>query len=114
MNYDICFLDDFKDAMKGVNTNYYGIIDQMIASKGDVFVGTAYSTLSAYINRIRGYYSTRDKLAGYENGELKSYYFMPHEMKTLMTRYLAPKTPIWAYEFPLAWRDIDHGISEVQ
>ena len=50
-NYDICFLDDFPDALKGVNTNFYGVIDQLVAAKGDVFVGTFWSTLSAYVNR---------------------------------------------------------------
>lgn len=32
--YDILFLDDFKEELKGVNTNYYGMIDQLIASRG--------------------------------------------------------------------------------
>lgn len=33
-HYDILFLDDFKKELEGVNTNYYGMIDQLIASRG--------------------------------------------------------------------------------
>ena len=32
---DICLLDDFADKIKSLNSNYFGIIDQIIASKGD-------------------------------------------------------------------------------
>eukprot|EP00978_Attheya_sp_CCMP212_P048149 scaffold478846_cov59-Attheya_sp.AAC.3 len=33
-HYDILFLDDFKDEIKDINTNYYGMLDQLIASRG--------------------------------------------------------------------------------
>lgn len=33
-HYDVVFLDDFHDeALKGVNTNYYGMIDQLVATR---------------------------------------------------------------------------------
>lgn len=106
-NYDVVFLDDFKEELKGINSNYFGILDQVIASKGDVFVGTFWSTLSAYVNRMRGYYSIRDKLKGYENGALKSFYFMPKHKQKVMRRYFPPSDGLWAHEFPTAWRNID-------
>ena len=113
-HYDVCFLDDFKHVIEGVNSNYYGVIDQLVAAKGDAFVGTFWSTLSAYVNRMRGYYSVRDKLPGYEKGQLKSYYFMPQHKQKVMTRYFATNGGLWAHEFPTSWRDIDFGIPEVE
>ena len=32
-NYDVLFLDDFMDVIKDVDTNYYGMIDQLVYSK---------------------------------------------------------------------------------
>jgi hypothetical protein len=75
--YDIVFLDDFKHVLKGVNENYYGMLDQLVASKGRVFYGTFFSTLSGYVNRMRGYYIAKHKLDGYQDGTMESYYFHP-------------------------------------
>lgn len=110
-HYDLCFLDDFAHELKNVNANYFGIIDQIVASRGDVFIGTWFSTLSAYVNRLRGYYSIRDKLMGYEKGALKSFYFSPPDKRNRMRRYFAPQPALWAQEFPMAWRDIDHDVN---
>jgi hypothetical protein len=52
--YDVLFLDDFKDILEGVNTNYYGMIDQLVASRGDVFLGCWHSTFTGFIMRMRG------------------------------------------------------------
>lgn len=38
-HYYLLFLDDFKNELKGVNTNFYGMIDQLVASRGKTFVG---------------------------------------------------------------------------
>jgi len=35
--YDLLFLDDFESELKGVNSNYYGMIDQLVASRGRLF-----------------------------------------------------------------------------
>lgn len=109
-HYDLCFLDDFAHDLRNVNINYFGIVDQIVASRGDVFIGTWFSTLSAYVNRLRGYYSVRDKLAGYEMGALKSFYFSPPDKRNRMRQYFAPQAALWAQEFPMAWRDIDHDV----
>ena len=76
-HYDIVFLDDFKHVLKGINENYYGMLDQLVASKGTVFFGTFFSTLSGYVNRMRGYYIAKHKLDGCEDGTMESYYFIP-------------------------------------
>jgi len=52
--YAVVFLDDFKPLLKGVNTNYYGMIDQLVASRGDVFLGCWHSTFTGFIMRMRG------------------------------------------------------------
>ena len=50
-HYTITFLDDYKDLLNGVNPNYYGMLDQLVAYKGEIFFGTWFSTLSGFINR---------------------------------------------------------------
>ena len=41
-NYDVYFLNDFLDDLEGVNSNYFGMIDQLVAARGDNFYGTFY------------------------------------------------------------------------
>jgi len=113
-HYDVVFLDDFKEHIKGINTNFYGMLDQLIASKGRIFFGTWWSTLSGYVNRMRGYYIAKHKLEGYQDGSMESYYFYPDERKNQMKTYMPVKKPIYMREFPTSWRDIDKGIEELQ
>jgi hypothetical protein len=50
-HYDVVFLDDFHDELgHHVNTNYYGMIDQLVASRGRTFFGCWFSTFTGYIN----------------------------------------------------------------
>lgn len=111
--HDVAFLDDFKHLLKGINTNYYGMLDQLVASKGRVFYGTWWSTLSGYVNRMRGYYITKHKLEGHEDGTMESYYFFPLDRANQMKQYMPVKKPIYMREFPTSWRDIDRGIDEI-
>lgn len=111
-HYDVVYLDDFQHLLKGINTNYYGMLDQLIASKGRVFYGTWWSTLSGYVNRMRGYYITKHKLDGYEDGTMESYYFFPDDKGDQMKKYHPVKKPIYMREFPTSWRDIDHSVAE--
>lgn len=43
-HYDIKFMDDFKPLLKGVNTNYFGMVDVLVASRGQKFIGCWHST----------------------------------------------------------------------
>jgi GDP-fucose protein O-fucosyltransferase len=43
-HYDVLFMDDFMPQLKGVNKNYYGMIDQLVASRGRIFFGCWHST----------------------------------------------------------------------
>ena len=83
------------------------MLDQLIASKGRTFVGTYYSTFTGYINRMRGYSSTKTNLEGSKEGIINSYYFVPKGRKEAMKHYTAVKGPYFAREFPTSWYDID-------
>jgi hypothetical protein len=48
-HYDVCFLDDFQSALGDVNTNYYGMIDQLAASRGRKFLGCWFSTFTVRV-----------------------------------------------------------------
>jgi len=111
-HYDLCFLDDFKHLFEGVNTNMYGMLDQLVASRGRVFYGTYFSTFTGFINRMRGYHADRAKVHN-QNGTIRSYYFLPFEKRYGMASFMPPRPPFWTREFPLAWRDIDKGIGEL-
>jgi GDP-fucose protein O-fucosyltransferase len=114
-HYNLYFLDDFTLELQGVNTNYFGMIDQLVASRGRVFFGCWFSTFTGFIHRIRGYRSVKDKLPGYEKGILPtSYYYAVPQKKFEMHEY----TPLlhggfFNREYPIAWRDIDKGIGEL-
>jgi hypothetical protein len=58
----IKYLDDFMDfaELKNINPNFLGMIDQVICTRGDVFVGTWFSTFTGYITRMRGYLGYED------------------------------------------------------
>ena len=45
---------------------------RLVAYKSQVFYGTWWSTLSGYVNRMRGYYIAKHKLEGYKDGTMVS------------------------------------------
>jgi hypothetical protein len=111
--YKIYFMDDFKDLLTDVNTNYFGMVDQLVASRGRTFIGTFYSTFTGYINRVRGYHSQKDKAEGHDLGVINSYFDIPLNRKYEMREYRPLRPAFWAREFPIGWRDLDKGIGEV-
>ena len=89
------------------------MIDQLVAAKGDVFVGTFFSTFTGYINRMRGYHAQNQKLPGYLDGFIDSYHYAPASrasMRKSMREYHAVEPPFWTREYPISWRDIDHDV----
>lgn len=115
-HYKIYFLDDFiKDTLQGVNTNYYGMIDQLVASRGRIFFGCWFSTFTGFITRIRGYRSVKDKLDGYDKGILPTtYYYATKPKKFEMHTYTPLMPAFFNREYPTSWRDIDKGIGTIQ
>ena len=85
-------------------------IDQLVSYKSDIFIGTWWSTFTGYVNRMRGYYIAKNKLDGYEDGTMKSWYFTPDERIDEMQVYWPVRLPIYMREFPTSWRDIDKDI----
>jgi hypothetical protein len=113
-HYDLVFLYEFKHELEGVNSNLFGMLDQLIASRGKVFAGCWFSTFTSYINRVRGYHSVKNKLPGYENGELPTpYYYATKDKKMEMRPYMPIRGSFFSREFPTSWRDIDRGIKEL-
>ena len=101
----ICIYKKYQ--FEGLNTNYYGMLDQLIASKGRTFIGTYYSTFTGYINRMRGYASTKFELEGFDKGIIDSYYFTPKGKKEDMRKYKAIRGPYFSREFPTAWYNLE-------
>lgn len=111
--YDLVFLNDYTDLLSGINVNYYGMVEQIVASRGVQFFGTFSSTFSAYVSRLRGYYAERDSLPGYDEGKLSNTYFMPRIYRNELKIYQAIQQPFFAREFPIAWKDADKGVGEM-
>ena len=111
--YDVVFLDDFiSDLGPSVNTNYYGMIDQLVASRGRYFFGCWFSTFTGYINRLRGYHADDHQTPGYEMGIIPSWYYALADRYDHMQRFYPVKKSFYAREFPTSWRLIDTGIGE--
>jgi hypothetical protein len=111
--YDVVFLDDFQEALQGVDINYYGHIDQLVASRGRVFFGCWYSTFTGYINRLRGYHANKAKAPGYEDGVIASWYYAPFDHHDDMRKFYPVHQAFYNREFPASWRYIDRGIDEI-
>ena len=111
--FDVVMLDDFKHLLVGVNTNYYGMIDSLIASRSKIFFGCWFSTFTGYINRIRGFHHNKRKGPGYEQGHHTSYYYALDDRKYHLQEFYPVKKSFYAREFPAAWRLIDEGIGEL-
>merc|ERR1712060_693723 len=93
-----------------MNSNLFGMVDQVVASRGTIFSGTFLSTFTAYITRLRGYYSIRDQETGYHMGQLPTaIHHLPQNSIEKMFHYHAVKQSFWEREYPVAWRDIDKG-----
>lgn len=104
--YTVVYLDNFLTHIEGINDVYFGMIEQLVASKGKVFFGTWPSTFSSYINRLRGFYSVKE---GIDNeGLIDSMYFSPEHMHDMM-KYKTVEAPsvAWLREYPEAWFQID-------
>ena len=114
-HYRLLFLKDYQHLLTEVDYHNYGMIDQLVASMGDVFVGAYFSTFSGYIQRLRGYHSQKSELPGFEKGELRtSYYYAPDSLaftRLLMQEYKPVKKEFWEREFPVAWRDLDNPVA---
>jgi len=104
---DVVFLDDMISDLGDTNTNYYGMIDQLVASRGKNFFGCWFSTFTGYINRLRGYHTDDHELPGFEKGIIDSYYYAMADRFNHMREFWPIKKQFYAREFPASWRLID-------
>jgi hypothetical protein len=93
------FMDDyFKDAgLDKINPNFLGMIDQVVAARGQYFIGTWFSTFTAYITRMRGYYGLHDHTVWY--GDKKHMDRQQH--------HELPKFPFYMREWNVSWTHIE-------
>jgi len=56
--WEVRFLGDYlkRGALKGVNANFHGMVESIVCSRAELFVGTWWSTFTGYIHRLRGYH----------------------------------------------------------
>lgn len=107
-NYNVKFMDDFLESLgPDLNHNFYGMIDQLVASRSRTFFGCWHSTFTGYIMRLRGYHNPNpDGLL------LDSYYYVPVNSARSMHRYAPLQGAFFNREFPTAWRQLDFGVGE--
>jgi GDP-fucose protein O-fucosyltransferase len=102
-HHTIHFLHDFDHLIQDIDPNFYGMIEQLVCAKGDKFVGTYFSTFSAYINRVRGYHAQKTRSMESRNGSLNSEY-MGHNggyRNVLKVRYFYLQSDTRIYIFNL-------------
>ena len=105
--WNIFFLSHFEQHIQDISSEYYGMIDQLVASRGLTFFGSWSSTFTGFINRMRGYHTQIRHTDGWKEGSIESYFYQS-EHRDAMKSYESPTVYWFAREFPLAWRDIDH------
>ena len=105
--YHVSFLGDFGTMLSNINPNYFPMLEQIVASRGHLFFRTFFSTFSAYIARLRGYYSVKEMQSGYLDGGLKNTFLLPAKWEKEMHLYQAIHKPLFSRDFPVAWRGID-------
>ena len=89
----------------GLSGNDLGMVEQLVCASADYFVGTHFSTFSAYIARLRGYVGWRTSTNWFFTEPHKRKY-QPREM---------PQRPHFAFyvrEWPTAWERIDEDSRE--
>ena len=98
-HYRVRFLNDYSDlaGLPNLDPNFVGMIDQVVASRASKFVGTYFSSFSAYIGRMRGYHSVSGKQMFYSHPD---YWNETHS-------WVYPHSSYSAREFPLGWVGID-------
>jgi hypothetical protein len=114
-HHHVYFLSDFESQIRGLNTNYYGLVEQLVAAQGRIFVGCMYSTFSSFVMRLRGYHSTRGMLPGFQTGLLPTtYYYAPVRFRDIMHNYTELSKPMTYREFPMAWTGIDQDVDPLR
>ena len=98
--HEVRTLGDFlskQEMARLANPDWVGMVEQVVASRGRIFVGTYWSTFTGYIVRMRGY-----------RGLAKaSYYALPQFRDVMVTGKDTRRGAGWWREWPEAWEGID-------
>lgn len=97
--FNVFFLKDFHErvGLPKLNQNYMGMLEQIVCSRSQVFIGTWFSTFTGYITRMRGYYGFDYRTNWYHFGLRKD---------SFQTEY-HPRDPWYVREWPEGWVNID-------
>ena len=122
----VYFLDDFIDLLgPDIPGHYYGMIEQLVCSRGEHFVGTFYSTFTGYINRLRGYHSQKfpqqqqqqameeEEKAILEQGVIPSWFYAPPEHVEDYQKFTTIGATLFEIDYAMAWRNIDYDVDPV-
>jgi GDP-fucose protein O-fucosyltransferase len=90
------FLDDYMDiaGLRNINPNYLGMIDQIVCTRGHIFVGTWFSTFSGYITGYMGYHD-------YSN------YYGDKKHKNRFQHDELPMFPFYMREWNVSWTNME-------
>ncbi|KAL3937356.1 MAG: hypothetical protein SGBAC_007523 [Bacillariaceae sp.] len=106
--WNVVYMDNYMHLLDGVNKNFFGMIDQLVSSRGRTFFGCWFSTFTGYITRLRGYHSQNAQAEGYEMGLLPdTYYYAVIDHKKKLHDFWPVKKLYYAREYPVSWRNID-------
>eukprot|EP00605_Chrysophyceae_sp_TOSAG23-4_P002496 GSChrysophyteH1.ASY1.ANO1.2759.1 assembled CDS len=96
---NVRYLDDYMDmaGLRDINPNFLGMIDAMVCTRGEEFIGTWFSTFTGYITRMRGYMGYPDNLTWYGDKE--------HMNRN--QEYEFPRFPFYMRENSISWFGID-------
>lgn len=96
---NVRFLDDYFEmaGLKEINPNFLGMIDAMVCTRGEQFIGTWFSTFTGYITRMRGYMDYPDETTWFGDKE---------HMNRAQT-YEFPRFPFYMRENSISWFGID-------
>ncbi len=118
-SYHLVFISYIESLLYGsVKPVFFPMVEQLVLARAHTFVGSYPSAFSAYVNRLRGYFSTakqkskRDpsffqQAVDVQDGSLASYYSAPRVVQKQMRIYQALRQPLGDLEYPVSWRDID-------
>jgi hypothetical protein len=98
-HFNMFTLSDFHErvGLPKLNQNYMGMVEQIVCSRSQVFIGTWFSTFSGYITRMRGY-----------NGfDYRSNWYHYKLRKDSFQTEFFPRDPWYVREWPTGWVDID-------
>ena len=90
------FINDYWDMINlgDLTLEHIGMIDAIVASRGQTFAGTYYSTFTGYINRMRGYHG---------HSKYTSFYSWNPQKFTMQDGKMIDAAGGFSREYPIGW-----------